>query len=133
MIDFGAREANQTLLFDYKDASSYRLGAEFGAREGLILRGGFTHSESATPIATPLLPENERDTYAIGLGYQFSPGLGIDLMYQFNNQPDRRGRTRAPTDPALAADYTAQQVGVYSSNVHSFGATVSYRFGANSR
>lgn len=133
VIDFGAREENQTLVFDYHDASSYRFGAELGASQGLVLRGGFTHSESATPIATPLLPENERDTYAVGLGYQLTPGLGIDLMYQYNNQPDRRGRLRAPTDPALMSDYTAQEVGVYSGTIHSFGATVSYRFGSRSR
>ncbi len=85
----------------------------------LVLRGGFRYNTAATPTGTPLLPENERNYYSVGLG--FSPGgrFGLDLSYQNIQQADRRGpRPRSRTN-----------VGLYTATGHTFGATASYRFG----
>lgn len=110
---------DQTLNLGYRDANTFRLGAEFGVLDQLVLRGGFRYNTAATPTGTPLLPENERNYYSVGLG--FSPGgrFGLDLSYQNIQQADRRGRVRG----------SGPNVGLYTATGHTFGATVSYRFG----
>ena len=126
-VDFAnARARDFVLPLDYDDTNTFRLGAEFSAANALMLRAGFRYNDAATPIATPLLPENERNYYTAGLGYRFGNGLGIDAMYQFVDQADRRGRVRplAPNEPSPGTE-----VGLYTADAHVFGLTLSYRFG----
>ncbi len=110
---------DQTLNLGYRDANTFRFGAELGLLDQFVVRGGFRYNTAATPTGTPLLPENERNYYSAGFG--FSPGgrFGLDLSYQYIQQADRRGRVRG----------SGPNVGLYTATGHTFGATVSYRFG----
>lgn len=109
----------QVLALDYSDAHTYRFGADYGVGERLNLRTGFVYNTAATPMASPLLPEGERNILAIGAGYEVIPGLVADVMYQNIRQQDRRGRVR-PGEP---------DAGIYTSTANLFGITLSYRFG----
>ena len=117
-LDF-ATQADSELLLNYKNTNTLRLAADFQAAERLNLRAGFRYNEEATPRATPFLPESERNYYTAGIGYRVTNALGLDLAYQYVNQPDRAGSVR-PNGPI---------VGVYSANAQVFGLTLSYRFG----
>lgn len=119
-VDFGGGAPDRELELGYDNTSTLRFGAELAATEALMLRAGFRYNEAATPIATPLLPENERNYYTAGLGYRFGRRLGIDVMYQFIDQADRRGRVRPVGGP----------VGLYTAEASTFGVTLSYRFGS---
>ncbi len=115
-----AEDVNRRVLnLDFKNTSTYKLGAELAATPQLALRAGFRYNTGATPRATPFLPEGERNYYSLGLGYHFTPGLGADLFYQYVNQPDRRGAVR-PDGPIA---------GVYTAKGQTFGVTLSYLFG----
>lgn len=118
VIEFGVLPED-TLVFDYEDASTYRLGAEYRASDALSLRAGFGYNTAATPRATPLLPEGERNYYTGGIGYAFTDRLRADVMFQVVDQQDRRGVLRPG----------GEEVGVFTSSASLVGATLSYRFG----
>jgi long-chain fatty acid transport protein len=111
--------AEQVLVLDYRDAHTFRVGAEYSAIDRLALRTGWVYNTAATPMASPLLPEGDRNIVALGAGYEIIPGLVADVMYQMIIQQDRRGRVR-PGEPAA---------GIFTANANLFGVTLSYRFG----
>ncbi len=119
-IDFAAGGRDAVLALGYRDTNTFRFGADFALSRMVALRGGFRYNTAATPRATPFLPEGERNYYSAGIGFRPMDRLGLDLSYQYINQPDREGATR----PGGA------NVGVYSSEGQTFGVTLSYRFGA---
>lgn len=113
------------LALNYNDAHTYRLGGTFGATPELELRAGFVYNTAATPdeTVTPILPEAERQLYAIGAGYRFGR-IHADAYYNFVNQADRRGRVRGELPGGITgADLN---VGVYSNTVHLVGLTLTY-------
>jgi long-chain fatty acid transport protein len=130
-INFANQPTPQALIFDYQDAHTYRVGAEFGATEALAVRAGFIYNTAAqTEFAvSPLLPEAERNYYTLGLGYRITPSLAIDAGYQLIDQSDRRGRVRGRPDGLSDAQLRALNVGVFTSDANVINVTLSYRFG----
>ncbi len=129
-LDF-ERLTDQTLVLDYQDTDTWRLGAEYGATDALALRAGFIYNTAAEKdySVSPLLPEAERNYYSAGIGYRLGRGLRIDAAYQLVDQADRRGRVRGRTPGMTEAELEARNVGVYHSEVHLWNLTLSYRFG----
>jgi long-chain fatty acid transport protein len=119
-IDFeNENAADRVLNLDYQNTNTFRFAADFAATEALALRAGFRYNTEASPRATPLLPEFERNYFTAGAGYRFTRSLGLDLAYQYVRQPNRRGSVR-PGEP---------NVGVYTADAQVFGVTLSYLFG----
>ncbi len=119
-IDFqNENAADRVLNLGYQNTNTFRLAADFAATEALALRAGFRYNNEASPRATPLLPEFERNYFTAGAGYRFARQLGLDLAYQYVRQPNRRGSVR----PGEA------NVGVYTADAQVFGVTLSYLFG----
>lgn len=108
-----------SLVLNYSDANTFRLAADFSATDALSLRAGFRYNEAATPRATPLLPEGERNYYTLGLGYRVSNALSTDFSFQYINQPPRAGAV-VPGGP---------RAGIYDSRGLVFNFTLAYRFG----
>jgi long-chain fatty acid transport protein len=129
-IEFANQPQPQPLVLDYQDAHTYRLGAEFGATDALMLRAGFIYNTAAqTDFAvSPMLPEAERNYVSLGLGYRLTPALNIDAGYQLIDQSDRRGRVRGRAPGMTEAQLEALNVGVYTADAHVFNVTLSYRF-----
>lgn len=117
-LDFET-QGDEVLALGYSDANTFRIGGEVQATDALVVRAGFRYNEAATPRATPLLPEGERNYYNFGLGYRVSRALSADFGFNYINQPDRRGATIAE----------GPESGVYSSSGMVFGFTLAYRFG----
>lgn len=122
---------DQTLVLDYQDTDTWRLGAEFAATDALALRAGFISNTPAEKefSVSPLLPEAERNYYSVGLGYRFGRGLGVDVGYQLVDQADRAGRVRGRSPGMTDAELEARNVGVYGSTASVVNVTFSYRFG----
>lgn len=131
-IDFQSdAAADQTLVLDYRDTDTYRLGAQFDTNEALTLRAGFIYNTAAQEefSVSPLLAEAERNYYTLGLGYRFTDVLRVDAGYQLVDQSDRRGRVRGRAPGLTDAQLQALNVGVYESEVNVFNVTLSYHFG----
>jgi long-chain fatty acid transport protein len=110
---------DESIALGYRDVNTFRLGAQLDATPRVALRAGFRYNEAATPRATPLLPENERNVYALGVGYQATQAIRADLSFQHIVQPDRAG-TLYPN---------GARAGVYASEGNVFTFTASYRLG----
>jgi long-chain fatty acid transport protein len=121
-VDFAALP-DEVLALNYRDANAIRFGAEFAATEAVTLRAGWRYNEAATPRATPLLPEGERNVLGLGVGSRFTPALTADLSFQNIRQPDRAG-------PVLPG---GPRAGIYESTGNVFNFTIGYRFGAGGR
>ncbi len=115
------------LVLNYEDAHTFRLGGTYLASPALALRGGFIVNTAATPdeTVTPILPEAERWLVSGGIGYDFGT-IRTDLVYQYLNQADRRGRVLSPP-PGTSGE--TLNVGEYESSIHQFGITFSYGLG----
>jgi long-chain fatty acid transport protein len=122
-VDF-ATAPDEELELGYRDVNTFRLGARFAATDAVELRAGFRYNEGATPRATPLLPEGERNVYALGLGYRATRSLTADVSFQHVVQPDRAGSLIPGGGRA----------GIYESSGNVFNFTLAYRFrGAGNR
>ncbi|MEJ2186369.1 MAG: outer membrane protein transport protein [Gemmatimonadota bacterium] len=116
------------MVLAYKDAYTYRLGAEYDLSDGLALRGGWSYNTAATPdrTVTPILPEAARDIGMAGLGYT-TGRLTIDMFYNYVRQADRRGRVRDKW--VTTVPISTLNVGVYHTFAHLVGVTLGYRIG----
>ncbi len=99
---------NRTLLENYGDSWSVRLGAEhlFGdSARGITGRAGFSYATTPAPpvTVTPLLPDMNRFNGAVGVGFPLTRAVGLDAAYLHVFTRGRRGRITERTSPAQTA------------------------------
>lgn len=71
-------EDNRFIVNNYKNATNYRIGAEIKAISPILIRGGYSFSESPIENSDQDLDVH---TYSIGGGYR-AGNLNIDIAYQ---------------------------------------------------
>ncbi len=122
-LSFTNPALNRTLIEDYNNSSAIRLGAEYTIpSDGWKLRAGFVGAASAAPpeTVTPLLPEQDRNYWTLGIGVPFKKTWAIDASYAHVSTPGARGRIVERTSQAQTA--AQLNTGVYdlSANIFSF-------------
>ncbi|HMC55987.1 MAG TPA: outer membrane protein transport protein [Gemmatimonadaceae bacterium] len=114
----------RTLIEDYNNTSSVRLGAQRSFTSGAALRVGFAGVASAAPdeTVTPLLPEQDRSYASIGGSYPFMGRYAIEAAYLKVFAPGKRGRI----DERTTRTQTAAQLntGVYELNANVFSVSI---------
>lgn len=70
---------------NYKDASTYRFGAQYKASDKFTVRAGWYHDESPVQQGyfAPETPRNDSNGYTGGLTYMVTPKLGIDVSFLY--------------------------------------------------
>jgi len=118
----------RTLIEDYNNTSSLRLGAQRAFTNGAALRVGYAAVASAAPdeTVTPLLPEQDRSYASIGGSYPFMGRYAIEAAYLKVFAAGKRGRIDERTTRAQTA--TQLNSGVYelNANVFSFSLKATY-------
>jgi len=70
---------------NYKDASTYRLGAQYEATDNLVVRAGYYFDESPVQSGffAPETPRNDSNGYTFGFSYNINEKFAIDasLLY----------------------------------------------------
>ena len=69
---------------NYQDQWRFALGGRYHVNRDLIFRAGLAYDEKAVPDEqhrTPRIPDNDRTWVSLGMGYQFSEMIGMDLGY----------------------------------------------------
>jgi long-chain fatty acid transport protein len=128
-IDFSnATTPDRTLIEDYRNSSGVRLAAEYGFGNNIHVRGGFAGVQGAPPdeTVTPLLPDQDRANYALGITLPiFGPWM-LDGGYVLVKAPGRRGRV----DERTSRSQTAVQLntGVYSLTANIFALSLKSSF-----
>ncbi len=126
-VTFASNAAlSRELLERYRNASSYRVGAEHRFHTGISGRLGFSYAPSPAPdeTVTPLLPDMDRHNFAAGVGIPIGR-VTFDAAYLRVETEGRRGRTGERT-----ASQTAAQVnnGFYTLHANIFSASLKLKF-----
>ena len=126
-VDFSnAATPDQTLIEDYETSWTLRLGGEHRFLNGWSGRAGFAYSQSPAPdeSVTPLLPEQDRYNYGVGVGIPVADRWALDLGYLRVQGEGRRGRIveRASRDET-AADLNS---GFYELRANVFSIAISF-------
>jgi long-chain fatty acid transport protein len=103
---------------NYEDTYIIRIGGEY-AMGDLQLRAGYLydHTPAPTMYVEPLLPDASRNEVSVGLGYNLTKHLSVDLAYMFIKFDQRKA-----VGTALNFD------GTYSSSANLFAVDLGYSF-----
>ncbi|GAB2622365.1 OmpP1/FadL family transporter [Novilysobacter erysipheiresistens] len=108
--------------FDWDDTSMLAVGGEFDLNDAFTLRAGVAADETPTndEARTPRLPDEDRMLYTIGLGWNVSENLTVDVAYM-NIQIDE-----TPIDAVSSS--SSRLVGTFDGHADLFGVSARYRF-----
>ncbi len=114
---------------NYKDASTYRFGAQYQATKKFTVRGGYYIDESPVQDGyfAPETPRNDSKGYTGGLTYQVNDKLGIDLSFLYLHFDQIDNSYDYYNDPLTTSGYTSFG-GTYKSTVFSPGIGITYGF-----
>jgi long-chain fatty acid transport protein len=125
-ISFGSykRPGTNTLVTEaiprkYNDTYILRLGSEYKASDVFALRAGVYYDHNPVPVSyvEPELPDADRIGINLGVGYNFTNKLRVDLAYELLLFPDR-----------VVANSAFGFNGTYSNMAHLIGLNLSYNF-----
>jgi long-chain fatty acid transport protein len=102
---------DQIIPQDWRNTRNIKIGFDLKVSSALALRWGFAYIENPVPENTlsPADPDADNDTVSIGLGYDLSRSLTIDLVYMIAFY-----RTRDVENNILSGTYenSAQYAGI---------------------
>lgn len=111
-------QSDMTSKKDWEDAFLIKIGGEYRL-DRLALRLGYLFDTTPQPDKSvePMLPDADRNELTLGLGYQVSDNLSLDVAYQLILFKDR----------TIASSVNAFP-GTYQSNANLFGINIGYQF-----
>ncbi len=123
VISFDSNQADSNTRQDFKDSWRLSLGGTYQVNEALKLRAGIAFDQ--TPVSTPenrspRTPDVDRKWVSVGLGYQLSSSLTLDVAYShlFEDKAD--------------VNYTTNDVqylvGSYKNAVDIFSAQIVWKY-----
>jgi len=114
---------------EYEDVFILRLGAEYALDPTLDLRAGFVFDKNPVKDerVDPLLPDADRLAFGVGLGYDLTSDLTVDLAYLFIRFQERT-ITNSKVNNSGNSDAFEPLNGTYNSTANLFGLTFSYKF-----
>ena len=122
---------SRVIIEDYENSHRYGVSVEHtldnrfgGYVNNWALRAGFSAATSPAPdeTVTPLLPEQPRKNYTIGVGVPFSPRFGLDLAFLKVDTDGRRGRivereSRSQTAEDLNGGFYRLNANIFSASI----------------
>ena len=110
----------------FSDSFLLRGGAQYTLSPRLALRAGIVYDQTPQPAATtdPLLPDADRLALTVGLGFNLTKGLVLDLAYQYEPFKDRT----VPNRYALLTALGNLGEGTYETTANLFGISLRYTF-----
>lgn len=123
-----AAGSNTTLVEDYKNSWSARFGVEHAFAIGIKGRAGFTFVKTPAPAetVTPLLPDQDRKNYTLGLGVPVTPRYTLDLGYLHVQTDGRRGRIVERTSESQTAAQLNSGWYQLSANIYSISLRANF-------
>lgn len=126
-----AQGSSRVLLEDYDNSSAIRLGAQYTVpQHGWQIRAGFDGVQTPAPdvTVTPLLPDQDRNYYTVGLGIPITSAFSIDGSYARVQTPGRRGRITERTTLNQSATAVQLNSGVFDVSANVFAITLKASF-----
>ncbi len=81
-LTFDKSELNTVVKEEYSNSSQFRVGVYYDLMENLQVRLGYIYDQTPQPreSMSPLLPDNSRNDFAVGLGYK-TGSMRFDIGY----------------------------------------------------
>jgi long-chain fatty acid transport protein len=113
---------------NYKDASTYRVGAQYKASSKFALRAGWYFDESPVQEGyfAPETPRNDSMGFTGGLTYQITPKLGVDVSFLYLHFDEVDASYNYYTEDGGVSN--ANFGGTYKNVVFSPGVGLTYSF-----
>ncbi|HEX2693206.1 MAG TPA: outer membrane protein transport protein [Gemmatimonadaceae bacterium] len=129
-ITFSGGAPSRTLVENYGNTSSLRVGLEHRTTSGFALRGGFAAGTAAAPpeTVTPLLPEMDRGYGMLGAGIPLMGRYAIDAAYAHVFTGGRRGRIDERPAGSSSTQALALNSGWYSLSADVFSLSLKASF-----
>ena len=126
VVDFHSAAPTSVNPRNYKDASTYRVGAQYKPNDKFAFRAGWYFDESPVQEGyfAPETPRNDSMGYTGGLTYQINPKLGVDFSFLFLHFDE----TDSSYDYYNTGNGNASFGGTYKNVVFSPGVGLSYSF-----
>lgn len=118
----------RTQFEDYNNSSAIRLGAQYTAGNKWQYRFGYAGVATPAPdvTVTPILPDQDRANYTVGLGIPLTRGLTLDAAYAYVWTPGRRGRIVDRTSRSQTAAQINDGVFTLAANILSLSLKASF-------
>jgi long-chain fatty acid transport protein len=129
-ITFSGGAPSRTLVENYGNTSSLRVGLEHRTTGGFALRGGFAAGTAAAPpeTVTPLLPEMDRGYGMLGVGLPVMGRYALDAAYAHVFTGGRRGRIDERPAGSSSTQALALSSGWYSLSANVFSLSLKASF-----
>jgi long-chain fatty acid transport protein len=110
----------------YNNSFIARVGAEYNLSDAFALRGGLYYDKNPVPdeYVEPSLPDADRLGFNIGVGYNITKNIRVDLAYMFIRFNERK----IEDSKVEYTNGSSKFNGVYNSSAHLFGVDFSYNF-----
>ncbi len=107
---------------DWHDTWSYAIGAAYKLNRTWTLRSGLAFDQSPTNNVhrSPRIPTGDRTAVSLGLAWNPTDDVTVDLAYSYLWEEDTKVRRESPTRGVYNA--------TYENSAHGFGAALTYRF-----
>lgn len=111
-----------TELFNWRNSTSFAIGMDWRFAPQWTLRAGYGHDQTPTQNAfrDPRLPDNDRNLYSVGLGWDPNENVSWNVAYSHIG-------ISTPTVNDLSATGSTL-VGNFSANANLFGVSATFRF-----
>ncbi len=117
-----------TQFEDYNNSSAIRLGAQYTAGNKWQYRFGYAGVATPAPdvTVTPILPDQDRANYTVGLGIPLTHAITLDAAYAYVWTPGRRGRIVDRTSRNQTAAQLNDGVFTLAANILSISLKASF-------
>jgi long-chain fatty acid transport protein len=116
----GRDDLSEVVEENYDDSFQFRIGLQRVLNEAWTVRGGYFRDQSPAPSesVSPLLPDADRNGFALGLGWKASSKLHVDAASWLVLSPER-------STEGVSHD---QYNGTYEGRAFTLGVSVGYTF-----
>jgi long-chain fatty acid transport protein len=130
VVDFENSVPTSVNARNYKNASTYRFGAQYMATDKFTFRAGWYFDESPVQDGyfAPETPRNDSMGFTGGLTYQVNKKLGIDFSFLYLHFDEVNNSYDHYVDPTAGTGDIIPFGGTYKSSVFSPGIGITYGF-----
>ncbi len=119
-ITFAKDGSSSVTPKNYKDTYILRIGGEYSIKY-FHFRAGYLydHTPVSSPYVDPILPDANRNGFNVGLGYDITPDISVDVAYFFLKFDPRHAMNTIPE-----TDFD----GTYNTYANLFAINIGYAF-----
>lgn len=130
VVDFENNVPTSYNARNYKNASTYRFGAQYAATNKFTFRAGWYFDESPVQDGyfAPETPRNDSMGFTGGLTYQVNKKLGIDFSFLYLHFDEVDNSYDHYADPTAGTGDVIPFGGTYKNSVFSPGIGITYGF-----